>query len=95
MAAIFNNSLSKGVVPKQWKSAVVTPVFKGGKASNPGVYRPLSLLPIISKVLEHFVHKQLIKSVDLRKAFDMITHKEIESFWFQSICSILVLKLPE
>ena len=49
---IFNKSLSEGVVPSDWKTAEVTPIFKKGSKSDPGNYRPVSLTSIACKVLE-------------------------------------------
>ena len=49
---IFNLSLVNGVVPRKMKIAKVIPVFKKGDTSVLNNYRPISLLPSISKVLE-------------------------------------------
>ena len=58
---LFNLSLKEGVFPNQWKTAVIQPVYKlKGDRRNPSSYRPIALLPSISKVFEHFVHKQLL-----------------------------------
>ena len=52
---IFNMSLSTGTLPDNWKSSLIVPVPKSGDSSNPGNYRPISLLPILSKLLEKHV----------------------------------------
>ena len=59
LSSLFNNSLSTGVFPEDWKCAKVSPVYKSGPRSDPANYRPVSLLPIISKVLEEFVFRSL------------------------------------
>ncbi|XP_065179965.1 CUB and sushi domain-containing protein 1-like [Sycon ciliatum] len=56
---IFNKSLSEGQQPPNMKIANITPVYKGGDPSQPTNYRPVSLLPIVSKLLERIVHEQL------------------------------------
>ena len=56
---IFNKSLSEGQLPPNMKIANITPVYKGGDPSQPTNYRPVSLLPIVSKLLERIVHEQL------------------------------------
>ena len=43
-------SFSTGKFPTRWKTANVTPLFKQGAASDPSNYRPISVLPVVSKV---------------------------------------------
>jgi len=52
ITSIFNMSLATGIVPDEWKTSLVIPIPKSGNSSDPGNYRPISLLPIVSKVLE-------------------------------------------
>jgi len=61
---ILNESLATGSVPSMYKSAHVCPVFKAGDPTAATNYRPISLLPICSKLLEKVVHRQLIKFFD-------------------------------
>ena len=46
------------------KMAKVIPVFKKGTKSNVENYRPISLLPVFSKVLERVIHKRLLEFLD-------------------------------
>ena len=55
----FNQSLSTGSVPCEWKSADVTPIHKKGNKETANNYRPISLLPIIIKILERCVCTRL------------------------------------
>ncbi|XP_028413970.1 uncharacterized protein LOC114536830 [Dendronephthya gigantea] len=55
LCLLFNHSLQSGTLPTEWKSANVTPVHKKSKKEPATNYRPISLLPIISKVLERCV----------------------------------------
>ena len=52
LSKIFNKSIMTGVVPRDWRDALVTPLFKKGNRSDPGNYRPVSLTCILGKVLE-------------------------------------------
>ena len=61
LAYIFNKSLQTGSIPDEWKSARVSAIFKKGTRTDPGNYRPISILPIVSKLLEKIVHSQLYK----------------------------------
>ena len=53
---IFNLSLSLGQVPANWKSANISPVFKKDDANLSSNYRRISLLYVLSKVLERCVY---------------------------------------
>ncbi len=55
LCKLFNKSLHLGVVPEEWKLANVVPVFKKGVKGKTENYRPISLLSIVSKVLERRV----------------------------------------
>lgn len=57
IAHLLSLSLSTGVIPQEWKVHKITPVPKKGDKSNPSNYRPISLLCIISKVMESIVFK--------------------------------------
>ena len=56
---IVNASLVTGVVPPSWKHALVTPIPKGGDLASTGNWRPISILPAITKVIERLVHRQI------------------------------------
>ena len=56
LSDLFNMSLSLGVVPAQWKRANITPVFKKDDPTLCHNYRPISLLCVLSKVLEGCIH---------------------------------------
>ena len=58
---IINQSLSTGIFPDKLKIAKVVPVFKKENPHMTGNYRPISLLPVISKVFEKIVFSQLYK----------------------------------
>ena len=57
---LYNMSLSSGFVPPSWKLAVVVPLPRPGKdLSSPKGYRPVSLLPVIGKLLEAMLAARL------------------------------------
>jgi hypothetical protein len=59
LTILFNASLSTGVLPTERKKALVTPVPKRNPAEIFIDYRPISVLPVVSKVLERLVNTQL------------------------------------
>ena len=63
LCKLFNKSLSTGVVPRDWKLANVVPVYKKGDKEFVENYRPISLLPLVSKVLERCVFNNVKEHV--------------------------------
>ena len=56
---LLNFSFTSGKVPSDWKKAKISAIFKKGSKLDPGNYRPIYVLPVISKLLERIVHTQL------------------------------------
>ena len=59
LSIIINNSLAMGLVPDMAKLAKIIPIYKAMDKKNISNYRPIFLLPVISKILEKVVHKNL------------------------------------
>ena len=64
LTKILNMSLVHGYVPDGLKSAKIVPIFKSGNTSDIGNYRPISILPIVSKILERAVYTQLYEYIN-------------------------------
>lgn len=47
----INMTITTHIIPMEWKTAKVTPLFKAGKRSDLNNYRPISVLPLISKIM--------------------------------------------
>jgi hypothetical protein len=60
LAHIINMSILTETVPSGFKQARVRPIFKKGSKLDPGNYRPVSILTVLSKILERTVHGQLV-----------------------------------
>ena len=57
---IINQSITTGIFPiNVWKRARVLPIFKEGRRTDPNKYRPISVLPVVSKLIERVVFNQL------------------------------------
>ncbi len=58
---LFNKSIETGVFPEEWKTSNVTTIFKAGDPKLASNYRPISLLSLLSKVLERIVHNEVVE----------------------------------
>ena len=58
---IFKWSLRSGIVPEDWKRAVVAPIFKKGTKGDQGNYRPVSLTSVPCKMLEALIKDDLME----------------------------------
>ncbi|KAL1447319.1 hypothetical protein WDU94_005634, partial [Cyamophila willieti] len=67
---IINFSLSSGVFPSQWKIGRVLPLPKVPKPTGLNNFRPISLLPVLSKVLEKVVHQQILSFSNFYNLFN-------------------------
>ena len=63
LCCLFNLSLNSGRIPSDWKSADVTPIHKRESKESVENYRPISLLPIISKALGRCVYQRFYEHV--------------------------------
>ena len=59
LAKIVNGSVSASYVPRAFKLSHISPLFKSGDVSVAQTFRPVSLLPIVPRILEYFVKQQL------------------------------------
>jgi len=64
LSHIFNQSFVKGIVPINMKIAKIIPIYKNGKKDVLNNYRPISLLPAFSKLLEKVVEISLVKYLE-------------------------------
>ena len=56
---LVNSSITQSDVPLSWKHSLVHPILKSGDPSDPSNYRPISIVPVIAKIVERAVHQQL------------------------------------
>ena len=61
---LCNLPISFGRFPDACKIAKLKPLFKKGSKTDPKNYRPISLLPLMSKVLERIVYEQTMEFLD-------------------------------
>ena len=63
LAHLFTRSFQSGCIPVQWKQGNVVPVHKKGDKSQVSNYRPISLLCILSIVMEKYIYNHIIDTV--------------------------------
>ena len=68
ISVAINKSIENGVVPDHLKLAKVIPIFKAKDPRILGNYRPISLLPVISKILEKVIYFRLYNFLDKNNA---------------------------
>jgi hypothetical protein len=70
---IINKSFSTGKFPDNCKIASVTPIFKSGNPYEPGNYRPISVLPVISKIIERAMANRILDFFKFQQIFLQIS----------------------
>nr|CAI5867089.1 unnamed protein product [Callosobruchus analis] len=69
LTKLINLSISHNIFPAILKKALVTPVFKQGDPELPENYRPISLLPIVSKIIERCMASQIVHFLEVNNCF--------------------------
>ena len=60
----FNYSIEQRIFPENVKAGLIFPIHKGESKSNCSNYRPISILPIFSKIFEKLMHGRLIDFIN-------------------------------
>ena len=71
---IVNTSIATGKYPELWKHPLINPIHKSGEIEMVGNYRPIALLPILSKVLEKVVSTQLMEHLESNNLLSNTQH---------------------
>ena len=71
---LFQASLNQGVLPADWKTANIVPLFKKGDKALPQNYRPISLTSLTCKILEHVVFSNFISHFEQFHILDNAQH---------------------
>ena len=70
MTFLVNLLLRTGIVPCDWRMACVVPICKSGGHASMDNYRPISILPVMSKIMEKAVNVQLQRYL---QRFDLLS----------------------
>ena len=66
---IFKQSLDKGKLPSDWKTALVSAIFKKGNKSLASNYRPVSLTSVVCKIMEKLVRSRILNRMKSQNLF--------------------------
>lgn len=66
---IFKKSLDQGIVPIEFKTATVVPIYKAGDVTECSSYRPISVISTMAKIFETLVKNQLLKYFEAKSLF--------------------------
>ena len=91
LTVIFNQSISYGHFPIQWKTARITPVHKSGSRTDKNNYRPISILCVVSKLLERHYHNCITAFLT---SYDLL-HKGQSGFRRYHSCESAITKLVD
>ena len=91
LAEIMNMSVQTGVYPSKLKHAKVSPVYKTGDRTEPGNYRPISLLSVFNRLFKRLMHKRLTSFIEKKNTFfimhSMVSEQTVllsRQFWILS-----------
>ena len=69
LSYFYQATLQTGRIPKIWKTATISAIFKKGDKSLPSNYRPISLTCILCKVLESIIRDHIIDHMNTHNLF--------------------------
>ena len=74
LLGLFQHSLNTGSLPSSWKLSVTSPIYKGGDRLEAKNYRPVALLPVVSKIMESIIDDDMRHRLDLSSFFHVSQH---------------------
>ena len=64
LAHVINRSIKTATVPNDFKYGIISPIYKSGAKTDLDNYRPVSVLPVCSKIFEKCIHSQMSKFLE-------------------------------
>ena len=92
---IVNTSIVTGKIPKKWKHAIVCPLYKKGDTDDRSNFRPISLLPVLSKVLEKVVSTQTYDFMFENNLFSKTHHGFLKHLSTETALNVIMEEMLE
>ena len=89
ISALINKSIKTATFPDKLKMAKIYPIHKGGTKCDPANYRPISILPTVSKIFEKHINKHLMAFLNKYK----LIHANQYGFRQKHSCQTALVKL--
>ena len=89
LKVLFQSSLYSRVIPVDWHSANITPLFKQGNQQEPSNYRPILLTSIVSKLFEQIINSNIMKHLEANN----ILSEQQYGFRHSHSCDTLLITL--
>ena len=64
LAKLYNQTFKEGSIPKDWKDANVTALYKNGSKTSCQNYRPVSLTSVVCKVMESLIKDKIVSHLE-------------------------------
>ena len=95
ITVIVNTSIVTGLFASLGKHALVAPAFKSGDYDDPSNFRPISILPILSKILERIIADQLMEFLETNKLISNTQHGFISKLSSETALLAITEKIYE
>ena len=74
LQVIYTQSYQTGILPNEWLTANIVPVYKKGDKSNPANYRPISLTSVCCKTMERIICHTILHHLNTYNIINPIQH---------------------
>jgi len=74
LCMVYQSFMSVGIIPLDWKSAIIVPIFKKGVSSHPSNYRPISLTSVFSKLRERCIVIDMLRYLLSQNLISKLQH---------------------
>ena len=74
LQVIYSQSYQTGILPSNWLTANIVPVYKKGDKSIPANYRPIPLTSVCCKTMDHIIYHSIIDHLNTYNIINPMQH---------------------